>query len=325
MTLLLSRSDVEEIAWADGGRALDRLIDRLESAYSELADDLVRQHSRIYLRPPEEGRRPPGLFSMSALLPRSGRMGTRLMAVTTAGKAGAGILVLFDHLSSELLAIVDDEVLHNYRSGAPAGLAARYLARPESEVMACIGSSGMATGALVMTSRELPNLQKVLIFSPNPENRERFAARMSNRLTGIDVQVVGSADEAASEADVVVIGTNADRPVVSDEAIRPGTHISVLARNEVSMSMFERARLVFGSLMAQRELDPQWREPVPEEWVDCELADLVGGRAPKRTTEDDITVFVGSGPLAMWDVAAADVFQEEGRRTGRGTSLEFGA
>lgn len=324
MTLLLSRSDVSEIAWADGGRALDLLIERIEDAYSQLHDGVAAQHARIYLRPQTEARRPPGLFSMSALLPRTARMGTRLMAITQQGKAGAGVLVLFDHVTSELLAIVDDELLHSYRSGAPAGLATRMLARPESEVVACIGSSTMAMGGLVMTSRSLPNLSKVLIYSPNEERRSAFAAEMADTL-GVEVVAVESADIAAAQADVVVIGTNADRPVVSDDAIRPGTHISVLARNEVPMTTFRRSRIVLGSRMAQRELDPPWSDPIPDGWVDAELSDLVGGTGSRRTEADDVTVFVGSGPLAMWDVAAAAVFHEEGTRMGLGMSMDFSA
>ncbi|HLY64063.1 MAG TPA: hypothetical protein VKU60_00900 [Chloroflexota bacterium] len=93
MALILSRSDVERVLIEFDGAVLEDLIRRVELGYREMAAGLVRQHSRIYLRYPDEGtRRPPGLFSMSALLPQAGVMGTRLLAL--GGGGGDGLLIL---------------------------------------------------------------------------------------------------------------------------------------------------------------------------------------------------------------------------------------
>src|SRR2546423_9069949 len=165
MALILTRGDVGRILEADQGKVLDTLIDRLRDGYVEMARGLLREQPRIYLRYPEEGRRrPPGLFSMSALLPESGIMGTRLIGVKQ--QAGDAILVLFDYTTQRLLAIVDDYVLHNYRTGTPGALAARYLARADSEVVACIGSGNLARGGVTMLCRVLPAVRAVRIYSP---------------------------------------------------------------------------------------------------------------------------------------------------------------
>lgn len=115
MTLILTRRDVAAVLADSGGSVLDHLIDGIEQSHVQLGEGVVKQHPRIYLRQPREGvRRPPGLLSMSALLPASGLMGTRLMSVTRSGKGGHGVLVLFDHLEARLLAIVDDHLVHSY-------------------------------------------------------------------------------------------------------------------------------------------------------------------------------------------------------------------
>src|SRR5262249_60159308 len=120
--------------------------------------------------------------------------------------------------------------------------------------------------------------------------------------------------EAVAEAEGSARATDADRPVVQDQAIREGTHINLLARNEIEMATFRRGTIVTTSNAHLRELDPPWREPIPEEWIHAELPDVVTGRVPTRTAAREITVFVGVAPGAMWDVAtAATVYETAGR------------
>ena len=50
------------------------------------------------------------------------------------------MLVLFDYARSDPVHL-DDHYLHNFRTGAPGALAARYLARPDAQVIACLGAA----------------------------------------------------------------------------------------------------------------------------------------------------------------------------------------
>ena len=60
------------------------------------------------------------------------------------------------------------------------------------------------------------------------------------------------------------------------------------------------------------------------EQVHAELADVVTGRRPGRTQDDEITIFDSSG-TALQDVAAAVVVYEHARATGRGTDVTLDA
>jgi alanine dehydrogenase len=323
MTLVVSRADVEHILSASEGEVLRALVAGMEAGYRELAEGAVRQHGRVYLRSPRDSRRrPPGLFSMSALLPRAGIMGTRLLALSGHTGGGDGLLILFDYPAARCLAIIDDSILHQYRTGAPAALATRYLARPDARLVACVGSSRIARGTLTMVCQVLPSVEAIRVYSPTESHRARFAAEMSAAL-GIEVRAVASPDEAVSEADVVITATDADRPVVPDRAIMDGVHVNVMARNELELATFRRSKLVTTSIAQLQAMDPPWHEPIPPEWFHCELADLVVGKATGRVSEAEVTVFIGSAPIAMWDVVAASVFYEAARKLGRGTEVEI--
>jgi alanine dehydrogenase len=58
------------------------------------------------------------------------------------------------------------------------------------------------------------------------------------------------------------------------------------------------------------------------EQVHAELAEVVAGRRPGRTREDEITIFDSSG-TALQDVAAAVAVYEKARATGRGTAVNL--
>lgn len=326
MTLLLTRKDIQAILNRGGNAFFEDLTKKIEAGYREMASGQVEQHPRIYLRSKNDPlRRPKGLFSMSALLPSSGRMGTRLVALGSRGPGteGDGMLILFDQQSLRCLAIMNDQgPLHNHRTGAPSGLATRLLARENARSIAVIGSSGIAHGGLVMANLARPNVETVRVFSPTPANRERFAREMT-RVLGKEVRAVSSPEEAVEGADIIITATSADRPVVPDSAIAPGTHINIMARNEIEMNTLKRSKLVLNSLESQRAWEPAWREPIPEEWIHAEIFDLLTGKKTGRTSEDEITVFVGSAALAMWDVVAASAFYEAGKAFGLGQEISL--
>lgn len=319
--LIVSRADVEGILEQRGAAVRQALVDQLAQGYADMAAGQVLQHPRIYLRLTEEHlRRPHGLFSMSAVLAGRQRMGTRLLAL--GGGGGDGLLVLYDMQTKKCLSIVDDSIVHNYRTGAPAALATQYLAKQQSQVVGVIGSSGISRGTLCMVCQVRPSIQLVKVFSPTPEHRDRFASEMSD-VVGRTVKAVASPKAATGDADIIITATDADSPVVPDSAVRDGTHVNAMARNEVEQSTFKRSRIIVGSHEAQRQLDPPWRFPLPPEAIAGELTDLVTGQVEGRRSSTETTVFVGSGPLAMWDVVAAGVFYEAAESLGLGTRVQL--
>jgi ornithine cyclodeaminase/alanine dehydrogenase-like protein (mu-crystallin family) len=322
--LILSKDDVDSIVAEHRGALFDDILCRVREAYAMMAQGRVLQHPRVFLREPDTDQMyPPGLFSMSGLLLDGGYMGTRLQGLTDPLGGGDGVLVLFDYSDGRCLAVIDNASLHKYRSGAPPAIATELLARPDSHRVACIGSGPIAEGALVMANQVLPEITTVKVYSPTEANRTRFARDMSAEL-GLNVQAVEGPDEATRDADVIITATDAYRPVVSDAAIPDGAHISLLARNEIEMQTFERARVTRGS-QAEDTIDPPWRYPIPTEWINHELADLVASGDRARQSDDELTVFFvgGSGPLAMWDIATAVAVYERARASDSGTDVAF--
>jgi alanine dehydrogenase len=260
---------------------------------------------------------------MSALLLGAERMGTRLLALGGAQYAdGDAMLILFDQKQKKCLSIMWDQGLHNYRTGTPAGLAARAMAKPNAKIIGVIGSGGIAEGALSMVAHVRPTVKTVRVHSPTVANRERFASLMSSYL-GCEVTPVATAAEAAQGADIVITATDADRPVVPDSAIGPGTHISAMARNELEPATFLRSTIIMSSRAATEALDPPLRPPLPDSALAGDLADIISGGVAVPFDPARVSVFAGGAPLAMWDVGAASAVFEVAKRHGLGKEISL--
>lgn len=310
MTLLLSKAHVDAIVAQTRPTLYRELIDRVKDGYAELVNGTADLHPRIYLRSRNDPqRRPPGMFSMSALLAGEGRMGTRLLALGGPAHGGDALLILFDQHSLECLSILNDQAVHMMRTGSPAGVATELLARKDAKTIGVIGSSMIAEGGLLMSYHARPSVTAVRVFSPTQANRERFAAKMTAEL-GIPVTAVGTPEAAVSGADIVVTATDLDRPVVPAGAISPGTHFNCMSRNELETETYRSGRVFLSSTELHKIHDPPFSPPLPHEAVVGDLIDLTAGRVPGRIADDDITIYAASGPLATWDVATASVIYD---------------
>ena len=90
-----------------------------------------------------------------------------------------------------LQAILASDDLNTLRTAVPAGLGARHLA-PEGAKVACIlGSSLQARGCARSIVSALPDLEELVVWSPTPANRERFAEEQTE-LLGVPVRPVAS-------------------------------------------------------------------------------------------------------------------------------------
>ena len=91
------------------------------------------------------------------------------------------LVTLYDPRTGVPLAIVDGTEITERRTGALTALGARELARPESEVLAHIGSRGTAFSNVELLDR-LFDFDEIRVTSRRPESREAFGARLEAAL-----------------------------------------------------------------------------------------------------------------------------------------------
>lgn len=218
-----------------------------------------------------------------------------------------GLYVLFDAVTGAPLLTVDGSAITVRRTPAASALAARALARPESETLLVVGAGNLAPHVIEAYRAVLPRLKRVLIWNRTPEKAAALAARLG-------AEAVTDLAAAVAEADVVNGITMSKAPLIRGEWLRPGTHVDLIGgftpeMREVDDTAITRASLFVdtreGALHEAGDLaDPLKRGVIGAGDIKADLADLAAGRHPGRTSAGEITLFKSVG-TALEDLAAA--------------------
>lgn len=321
MTLVLNAQDVEQLT------DMRALIDAIERGLHEEALGHAVVPPRLNLGTTN------GFFRvMPAVMNDSGLMGYKVFH----GSVRSGVrylIAVYEQKGERLLALMDAHYLTAARTGATTGIATQLLANPEAKTVAVIGSGLEARTNLQGVCAVRP-VERVTVFSPNRERREKFAVRMGAEL-GIEVTAVESPERCVRGADMVVVATNSfgrPDPIAYRGAWmeKRGSHVNAIGSTapqlrEIDPETFARAGwIVVDSKVQVEEESGDVKAAIGEGKYDrekvVELKDVLAGKAKGRTNAEQITLFKSVG-TAVQDVMAGFVVYGEAVRQGRGQDI----
>ena len=297
MAVFLTENDVRQVLTAEMALA------GVESAHRDLALgqalDTPRQRSRL----PQTV-----LHILQGALPAQGVIGYKAY---TSNRSGNRFLVhLFDAASGRLKAVIEANYLGIMRTGAASGVAARWLARPDSTVAGVFGSGWQAEGHVQAICAAMP-IELVKVFGRNPEKLVGFCARLSE-LTGRRVVAASNAEDVVRDADLVGTVTSAASPLFDADWLKPGVHINAagsnaLIRQELSEGAIRRCDVIAVDTVATALAEAGDLLPLLEKGrlqvrQLVELGEIIVGRHPGRSDAGQITLFESQG-LAIQDLA----------------------
>jgi ornithine cyclodeaminase/alanine dehydrogenase len=233
-----------------------------------------------------------------------------------------GLLILNDHETGVPLAVMDCTWITAQRTGAATALAAKYLARPDSETVGILGC-GVQGRSNLEALRLLFPLKRVFAYDTNSEQAASYAREMKSQFE-IEVGAVGHPKEAVSSSDIVVTaGPILRKPHATIKAgwLPQGAFASLVdfdsywdpaALDEVDKFCTDDV----AQLHHYRGLG--YFQQIPE--IHADLADLVAGRKPGRKNPQERTVACNLG-LALEDIAVATLIYERALTKGFGTWL----
>ncbi|HLN98328.1 MAG TPA: ornithine cyclodeaminase family protein [Pyrinomonadaceae bacterium] len=240
-----------------------------------------------------------------------------------------GVVVLCDGENGYPLALVDSIEITIQRTGAATGIAAKYLARPDSKTVAICGCGNQGRISLRALTKVLP-IEKVWAHDRDQKQTQRFATELSEEL-GIDIEAATDLQTAVKQSDVCVTCTPSKQPFLKANFIAPGTFIaavgadspekqelesSLLKRNKIVVDVFEQCASI-GEL--HHGLDAG---VVTANDVHGELGEVIAGLKPGRTSAEEIIVFDSTG-MALQDVVTAAAVYEKAVSEGAGTQINF--
>jgi len=255
-----------------------------------------------------------------------GFMGAKLIAAALNKRQASYLIPLFDQDTAELVALLDGGAVTGYRTAATSALAADLLADPGSLSVGVVGS-GFEAQHHVRALAAVRDLDRVTVFSPNPESRARFVELLSDLPTTLGS--AGSALEVVEAADLVVCAARSrdETPVMRGSWLRPGqTVVSIGStlpeQREVDADTIARADLLVADQPEEVLTDTGDLLAAAEAGVVAEavaLADVVRGAAG-RATPEQIVVYKSVG-AAVQDLAVAGLCARRAIELGLGRPL----
>ena len=240
-----------------------------------------------------------------------------------------GAIILFDGETIFPLAVLDSIEITIRRTGAATAVAAKYLAKKDSETACIVGYGTQGKIQLTCLSRVL-SLEKALVTGRNKEGGEAYADMMS-RILEIPVVFIPDINDAVSQSDVIVTATPARVPLFDASAPRPGAFIAavgadspdkqelnpaLLGRNAVICDITDQCARV-GELHHAIDAGVMTIDDVRGE-----LGEVIAGRKPGRMNDEEIIIFDSTG-TAIQDASAAALCYEKALSSGKGLTVNL--
>lgn len=233
------------------------------------------------------------------------------------GDRYVGLVLLFDVEDGTPLAIMPDGYVQKLRVGATSAIGAKYLARDDAATVGLLGAGWQAEGQIAALN-EVMDIQHLSVYTPS-DSRVEFADRVAAEY-GIDTDPVDSA-EAVFDADIVHSATNSRSPVFDVDWLDDGTHLGVINRTEIPPETLEACDVTVVHSKTGKAENYRTGEVDPDDipYLDAEefdysqypdLAELVVGDAPGRTSDDQTTFFFNNiGMGAQFSAVCAVVYE----------------
>lgn len=316
--LYLSRADVESVALD-----MPTIINLLEAAFKE------KGHGQVEMPPKPGIHTQPDAFihAMPAYIPSLRSAGLKWVSGYPDNKERGlpyitGLLVLNDVETGLPYAVMDCTWITAYRTGAATALSAKFLARPESEVVGILACGVQGRTNLLALSALFP-IKRVNAYDIGAETRRHYVEEMTAKL-GVEVIEVTEPREAVIESDLVVTSgpiLKHPTPTIQKDWLRPGAFGSAVDFDsywaaEALAQMDRLATDDHAQFQYYRQVG--YFQTTPDPYAD--LGELAAGLKPGRERRDERTLAMNLG-LALDDMAVAPEIYRRARERGLGVWL----
>lgn len=316
--LYLSKSDVELV-----NLPMEQIIREIEEMFREKGESRVEM-------PPKPGiHTMPDAFihAMPAYIPAMKSAGIKWVSGYPENhKRGlpyiSGLLILNDVETGVPLAVMDCVWITAMRTGAATAVAAKYLARPESETVGILGCGVQGRSNLEALNVLFP-LKQVVAYDINPQVQELYVGEMSETL-GLQIRPAKGPAEAVIGCDMVVTaGPILKVPHATIQAgwFEEGAFASLVDFDSYwcSEALSEADKFCTDDVpQLEHYRDAGYFRNIPI--IHADLGELVTGSKPGRESAGERTMACNLG-LALEDMATAPLIYRRALEQGIGTWL----
>jgi ornithine cyclodeaminase/alanine dehydrogenase-like protein (mu-crystallin family) len=241
-----------------------------------------------------------------------------------------GVVALFDATNGMLLALMDSMEITTLRTAAATAVAATHLAREDAHTVGILGCGVQGRSQLRALSR-VRRIERAFAWDGAPEAAVQYAREMAAEL-GCEVVAIDRYRDVIRSCDVIITCTASRRPLLDRDDVSDGTFVAGVGadsehKQELAPELLAHSMLVVDVLEQCARIGDLHHAldagALTRDDVHAELADVVSGRRPARTSSQEVIVFDSTG-TALEDVAAASTVFERALAAGHERRILLG-
>ena len=210
------------------------------------------------------------------------------------------MIQLFRSDTGEPLAVMDGRLITEMRTAAVSAVAVDRLASPDAGVLGILGSGVQARSHVQALSR-VRRFREIRVWSRTEENARKFAGEVGALVT--------TAEEAVSEADVVLTLTSSPVPILQGQWLKKGAVVCAVGAVTPDRRELDDEAMLNTVVVESREA--AMKEPgdilLAKAQISAEIGELLQGSVIE--TNGRAVVFKSVG-IAIEDIAAARLVYE---------------
>jgi alanine dehydrogenase len=239
------------------------------------------------------------------------------------------VYLLLDAETGAPLSLMEGRFITAIRTAATSAAATKLMATPGPKQLGVFGA-GVQARFHIEAMIQVADVARVMIVSRTAEKARELTenVRAVHRLPCDNV----SAEEAASQADLICTCTTSPTPLFDGKTIKRGAHINAVgaftpANRELDTTAVLRSRVIIDADSAAGREAGEILIPITEGAIQAShvrgtLADVVSGKIPGRESDEEITLFRSCG-LAIEDLVTAQLAYERAVAQGIGLRIEL--
>ena len=252
-------------------------------------------------------------------------------------------LNLNDKDTVEPLAFLSANLLSAARTGAVPGVAARYLARKDSETVAVLGCGQINRSCLRNILSQLPKVKNIVCYDIFEAASKKYLDWAREELK-VDGRTTMDVQDALKDADVVTVAASRLKPLyIKDEWLKEGVTLLITGPVQTDASYWMSTNLIYDNTKlhetyVQEAVESGDKEQyydgviggpiyrlidagkMPKLQDSVSLGDVILGQKEGRKSEKERVTFVACG-MAAFDVGLGYALYQKALEKGIGTKL----
>lgn len=327
MTVVLGAADIAGLI-----NGVD-VVGAVEAIHSDLGTGAMQQPAPVALTGKDEAV----FLPMAVRSDRLGLVAVKLMA-DIPDNAARGLpsqrstILVSSSLTGECVAVLDGMAVTRARTAATTVIATKHLARSGSRTLGILGAGNLAVEHARAFEAARP-FERIVVWSRSSDTVARFLDAVGPDIAG-RCEVVHEVRRMVEASDVLCTLTPSVDPVVRGAWLQAGQHVNAVgARPRPTHRELDGTAMARGTLFVDSRatawtksgdlLEALVEGMLPQDLHPAELGEVIAGRAPGRTGDDEVTVFDSVG-LGAQDLAVAARVIELARERGTGTAVALG-